>query len=94
MTSLVMAALAAVMGLIDVCGDQQIRQLSTVWWHASANVLVVLIEAANLMFRYQQGAGFIIPNGLILSLVAVLLLAFSGWMGGKLVFSGRVGVAD
>jgi len=91
---LVMAALAAVMGLIDVFGDQQIRQLSTVWWHASANVLVVLIEAANLMFRYQQGAGFIIPNGLILSLVAVLLLSFSGWMGGKLVFYGRVGVAD
>jgi uncharacterized membrane protein len=28
---LVMAALAAVMGLIDVFGDQQIRQLSTVW---------------------------------------------------------------
>jgi uncharacterized membrane protein len=31
---LVMAPLAAVMGLIDVFGDQQIRQLSTVWWHA------------------------------------------------------------
>jgi uncharacterized membrane protein len=91
---LVMAALAALMGLIDVVGDQQIRQLSTAWWHASANVLVVLIEAANWLFRYQQGAGFIIPNGLILSLVAVLLLAFSGWMGGKLVFYSRVGVSD
>src|SRR5476649_2059443 len=45
---LVMAALAAVVGLIDVFGDQQIRQLSTVWWHAGANVLVVLIELFNL----------------------------------------------
>src|SRR5665647_3798265 len=51
---LVMAALAAVMGLIDVFGDQQIRQLSTVWWHASANVLVVLIEAANLAVSYTH----------------------------------------
>src|SRR5450830_867756 len=46
---LVMAALAAVMGLIDVFGDQKIRQLSTVWWHAGANVLVVLIELYNLV---------------------------------------------
>jgi uncharacterized membrane protein len=52
---LVMAALAAVMGMIDVFGDHQIRQLSTVWWHASANVLVVLIELYNLFARYQQG---------------------------------------
>ena len=35
---LVMAALAAVMGVIDVFGDQQIRQLSTAWWHASLAV--------------------------------------------------------
>jgi hypothetical protein len=52
------------MGLIDVFGDQQIRQLSTVWWHAGANVLVVLIEFFNLFFRYQQGPAAIVPNGL------------------------------
>jgi uncharacterized membrane protein len=91
---LVMAALAAVMGLIDVFGDQQIRQLSTVWWHAGANVLVVLIEFFNLFFRYQQGPAAIVPNGLLLSLLAVVLLLFSGWKGGELVFRGRVGVAD
>jgi uncharacterized membrane protein len=89
-----MAALAAVVGLVDVFGDQQIRQLSTAWWHASANVLVVLIELYNLFSRYQQGAAAIIPNGLLLSLVAVLLLLFSGWKGGDLVFRGHVGVAD
>jgi uncharacterized membrane protein len=91
---LLMAALAAVVGLIDVFGDQQIRQLSTVWWHASANVLVVLVELYNLFIRYQQGPTAIIPNGLLLSLVAVLLLLFSGWKGGDLVFRGRIGVAD
>jgi uncharacterized membrane protein len=89
-----MAALAAVMGLIDVFGDQQIRQLSTVWWHASANVLVVLVELYNLFSRYQLDSLTIIPNGLALSLVAVLLLLFSGWKGGDLVFRGRIGVAD
>jgi uncharacterized membrane protein len=78
----VMAALAAVMGLIDVFGDQKIRQLSTVWWHAGANVLVVLIELYNLFSRYQQGPAAIVPNGLLLSLIAVLLLLFNGWKGG------------
>ena len=91
---LVMAALAAVMGVIDVFGDQQIRQLSTAWWHAGANVLLVLIECFNLYIRYQQGPAAIIPNGLSLSLVAVLLLLFSGWKGGDLVFRGHIGVAD
>lgn len=91
---LVMAALAAVMGLIDVFGDQQIRQLSTTWWHAGANVLVVLIELYNLFLRYQEGPSAIVPNGLVLSLIATLLLVFSGWKGGDLVFRCHVGVAD
>jgi len=90
---LIMAALAAVVGLIDVFGDEQIRQLSTTWWHAGANVLVVLIQLYNLFDRYEHGAAAIIPNGLILSLIAVLLLFFSGWKGGDLVFRGRIGVA-
>jgi uncharacterized membrane protein len=41
---LVMAALAAVVGLIEVLGDQQIRALGDAWWHAGGNVVVVLIE--------------------------------------------------
>jgi uncharacterized membrane protein len=48
----------------------------------------------NLYIRYQQGSAAIIPNGLSLSLVAVLLLLFSGWKGGDLVFRGHIGVAD
>jgi len=90
---LVMAALAAVIGLIDVFGDEQIRELSTTWWHAGANVLVVLVELYNLFARYEYGAAAIVPNGLLLSLVAVVLLLFSGWKGGDLVFRGRIGVA-
>jgi len=91
---LVMAALAAVIGLIDVFGDQQIRQNSTAWWHAGANVLAVLVELYNLFIRYQSGSAAIVPTGLTLSLIVVLLLLFSGWKGGDLVFRSRVGVAD
>lgn len=44
---IVMAALAAIAGLTDVLGDQRIRTLNAVWWHAGGNVLVVLLEIAN-----------------------------------------------
>src|SRR5918911_478276 len=44
---LIMAALAAVAGLTDFLGEKKIRSLSTAWWHAGGNVLVVLIELYN-----------------------------------------------
>jgi uncharacterized membrane protein len=91
---LVMAALAAVMGLIDVLGDTQIRNLSDAWLHAGGNVVVVLIELYNWYSRYTAGSAAIIPTGLILSLIVVLILLFTGWKGWEMVYRHRVGVAD
>lgn len=91
---LVMAALAAVMGLIDVLGNQQIRQLSDAWLHAGGNVVVVLIELYNFYIRYPNPGAAVVPTGLVLSLAAVLILLFTGWKGGEMVFRHRVGVKD
>jgi len=91
---IVMAALAALAGLADVFGDMQIRNLSDAWWHAGANILAVLIEIYNWYSRYAHGGDAILPAGLILSLIVVLLLLFSGWKGGEMVFRHRVGVID
>jgi uncharacterized membrane protein len=91
---LIMAALAAVMGLIDVLGDMQIRNLNDAWLHAGGNVLVVLLEAYNWFSRYSDGAAAIVPKGLLISLVCVLLLLFTGWKGWEMVYRHRVGVAD
>ena len=91
---LIMAALAAVMGLIDVLGDVQIRSLTDVWLHAGGNVVVVLIELYNWYSRYDHGAAAIVPTGLVLSLIVVLILLFTGWKGWEMVYRHRVGVAD
>jgi uncharacterized membrane protein len=91
---LVMAALAAVVGLIDVIGDAQIRGLNDVWWHAGGNVVVVLIELYNWYARYTQGTAAVVPKGLILSLIAVCILVFTGWKGWDMIYRGRVGIAD
>jgi uncharacterized membrane protein len=91
---IVMALLAAVMGLIDVFGDRRIFDLTDAWWHAGGNVLIVLIEAANWYMRYSGGTSAIVPTGLVLSLIAVGGLLFTGWKGWEMVYRHRVGVAD
>ena len=68
---LVMAALAAVAGLTDVLGDRRIQALNDVWWHAGGNIVIVLIELYNWYARYSEGAAAIVPQGLVLSLIAV-----------------------
>jgi uncharacterized membrane protein len=91
---LIMAALAAIVGLIEVLGEPRMRELNDAWYHAGGNVLVVLIEAYNWYSRYASGAEAVLPMGLILSLIATGLLLFTGWKGGELVFRHRVGVID
>jgi uncharacterized membrane protein len=91
---LIMAALAAVAGLIDLTGDEQIRNLSGAWQHAAGNVIAVLIELYNWYSRYEHGTSAIVPTGLVLSLVVVLILLFTGWKGWEMVYREHVGVAD
>jgi uncharacterized membrane protein len=57
-------------------------------------VLAVLIELYNWYSRYAHSNSAIIPVGLVLSLVVVLILLFTGWKGWEMVYRHRVGVAD
>jgi uncharacterized membrane protein len=77
-----MAALAAVAGLIDVLGDARIRALNDVWLHAGSNVIVVLIQIYSWYARYTEGTAAVVPKGLILSLIVVVILLFTGWRAG------------
>ena len=94
LSTAILAALAAIAGLTDVLGDAQVRNLSTAWWHAGGNVLVVLIELYNFVSRYAEGPVAVLPTGLILSAVVVAILLFTGWKGWEMVYRDRVGVAD
>jgi uncharacterized membrane protein len=93
-TGIVMAALAALAGLTDLLGDQRVRALTDVWWHAGGNVLIVLLEIYNWYARYTQGTAAVVPKGLILSLIVVCILLFTGWKGWAMVYRHRVGIAD
>jgi len=90
---IVMAALAAVAGLIDALGDDRIRELDDVWWHAGGNIIVVLIEIYNWYLRYAEGSAAIVAVGLILSLIVVVILLVTGWKGWEMVYRHRVGIS-
>ena len=89
---LVMAALAAVAGLTDFLGDKRIQGADAIK-HMLANVTVVVLELVNLVMRLKN-PDFIGSTGVYISGVAVLLLVYSGWKGGDIVYRHGIGVHD
>lgn len=93
--ALITAALAALAGLADFLGDARIRALNDARLHMIGNVIAVLLSLINFYLRYAEGAAAaVFPWGISLSLIVVLLLLFTGWKGGELVYRHRVGIAE
>lgn len=92
--AIAMALLAALAGLTDFIGDSRIRAKRPAWLHLIGNVTIVLLSIVNLLMRLEDPAVHIVPVGLAISAIVAVLLLFTGWLGGELVFRGRVGVAD
>jgi len=84
------AGLAALAGLTDFAGDRRIRALPDAWMHMIGNVIAVALEA--LSFFLRLGSVEVTTPGILLSGIAVAILAFTGWKGGELVFRHGVGV--
>jgi uncharacterized membrane protein len=88
------AALAAVFGIVDWLSikDREVKKVAD--WHARLNVIALLVFAASFYLRTtggqrMLGGGYTIP--LLLSVLGVILISISGYLGGELVF--RHGVA-
>jgi uncharacterized membrane protein len=92
--ALVMAALAAIAGLMDFFGDERIRDMSSAWHHMIGNVVAVLLSVLNWYWRYAGGDAAVLPWGLAISALVVLILLYTGWQGWGMVYSGRVGVEE
>lgn len=84
------ALLAALAGFTDFAGNSHIRAIRDAWLHLFANLSIVLLQGINLILRLPDPrvAG---SAGIVLSAAAVLLLVFSGWKGGELVYRYGVG---
>ena len=92
--ALIFAAMAAVAGLTDFLGDGRIRALSAAWRHMIGNVTAVLLSLVNFVIRLDDPAAAIVWTGLALSTLVALILVYTGWQGGELVYRHRVAIPD
>jgi uncharacterized membrane protein len=90
------ALAAAVAGFIDWLSikDAGVKRIAN--WHARLNVIALIVFAISLYFRMRIGAHWVnyhlrIP--VLLSLLGVILISISGWLGGELAYKHGVGVA-
>jgi len=85
------ALLAAVPGFIDYLGlrDYSLRRVATS--HMVLNLILVVLYVFNLGLRMNSPIDGR-SRGLVISAIALVLLAVSGWLGGHLVYVRGVGV--
>jgi uncharacterized membrane protein len=86
--------LAAVFGMIDYMGDDRIRRLGVALQHMLANVTASVISVINFIVRMDDTASDVPSLGVFLSGAVVLILVYSGWLGGHMVYRHRVGVQE
>ena len=89
------ALLAAVFGLMDLLtiprGTTAFRTAIT---HMTLNLVVVALFVVDFAVRASQGYEEVGGLPLALSVVALVLLGASGWLGGRLAYHYGVRVAD
>jgi uncharacterized membrane protein len=85
------AVLAAIPGTVDMFSlHGRVKKLALT--HMALNVTIVLLYAVNIGMRISEPVVGGLP--LTLSIVAVALLATSGWIGGHMVYVHRVAVNE
>lgn len=83
------ALLAAIPGMIDMISLRgRVKKIALA--HMALNLTIVVLYAVNIGTRVQGTEVAGAP--LLLSIVAISLLAISGWLGGHMVYVHGVGV--
>jgi uncharacterized membrane protein len=78
------ALIAALPGLLDLLGLRDARALRIGTFHLVLNLAIVAAQAVNFWLRLQDdGSAEVVPRAI--SMVAVVALIVSGWLGGHLV---------
>jgi uncharacterized membrane protein len=90
----IIGVLAAIAGLIDLLSSRAIRSLTPAWPHAIGNVVVLALAFFNALIHSRDAWTSVVPTGLILSIITVLVLTVTGWLGWAMVYRHGVGVVQ
>lgn len=83
---------SGLVGLLDLVLVGGIRRLISAWCHAIFAVMLLSLASLNWLLRSQGAEAAIVPWGLYLSGLTTVLIAVTGFLGGKLVYEYAVGV--
>ncbi|HKQ50915.1 MAG TPA: DUF2231 domain-containing protein [Pyrinomonadaceae bacterium] len=89
------AVVAAIFGFIDYLSIQDKQVVKVANWHARFNVLALVLFAASWYLRTDKGSDMVndsLTVPIALSVVGVIAVTISGWLGGELVFKHGVAV--
>jgi uncharacterized membrane protein len=91
---LFVAVFAVIVGVIDFLSDRRVRDLGLTWMYACGNALALGLEIVNSFIHSRDAYTSVVPMGLILSVLAVMIMLATGWMGWELVYHNRIVVVE
>jgi uncharacterized membrane protein len=88
----IIGALAATAGLVDFLSNRLIRTQPPAWPHLIGNLVALLLAFFNALVHTRDAGTSVVPMGLALSILTVLILPITGWLGWSMVYRHGVGV--
>lgn len=82
---------SAVVGFVDFITIRYSREQISSWSHMVAGISVLSLATANLLLRWPDPEGAVLPWGLLLSVDTFIMLIVTGWLGGNLTFRHLIG---
>lgn len=92
-TAFLFGLLAGATGFIEMLLVSGIRMRAQVWTHFIIAVFLLSMLGANWGYRLDGWETAVLPYGILLSGFNVCLVIATGWHGGALVFSHRLGTS-
>jgi uncharacterized membrane protein len=90
------AAAAAIPGIIDWSAIKHPEARKVANWHARINVVALIVFSVSLYFRLGRNGDIVgrhLTIPFLLSLVGVILISISGYLGGDLAYRYGIGVS-
>jgi uncharacterized membrane protein len=83
---MITGVLAGIGGLIDLLRNRLIRAQGRAWLHMIGNIIVLLLALFNTLIHTRDAWTSVVPIGLVLSVIVVLILCFTTWLGRSMVY--------